>query len=368
MNFKLPKLRDHNGDVTQRWAVYWYVLNQDDKKWVRCVEWISGKIADRKARYLEAEKIIKEVTTQLKSGNYEVKVKSKEKLTDAITQALEFKKKYVSPRTYYSYQNICKKLGKWINKNRPGCDVDEFTNYDANQFIDDLFSKNHYEPKTINSTIGYLHIIFTRIGELYPIGKNPFKIAKIKENEPEINIWNNDYKTQIANHLREYRPELFTVLLLVYHCYLRPDEIRQIQVKDINITRGTIRVSSKKGKSNHVKYPTLSNQLKDILTPFLKLPPGTYLFSNLFKPGNHPISRNRISEEFKKERRKIGIPDDFKLYSFKHTGNSEMIEKNLNIRELQAQNGHSNINITEKYLRRLNDFANQNIVELTNNL
>jgi integrase len=45
-----------------------------------------------------------------------------------------------------------------------------------------------------------------------------------------------------------------------------------------------------------------------------------------------------------------------------------MIEKGINIRELQAQNGHSNIGITEKYLQRLNDFSNEKFKELSNSL
>lgn len=368
MNYKLPKLRDQGGDLSKRWAVYWYILNEKNE-WIRHVEWISTKTQDRKARYLEAEKIIKEVTTQLKEEKFNIEIKSKEKLVTVLQNALEWKKKYVSRRTFQTYDNITQKLIKWINKNMPGITYDKFNSHDANRFIEHIFGQKDYEAKTINCNIGYLHTIYKRIGELYPIGKNPFQIAKLIENEPETSIWNEDLKIKIANHLKENKPELFTILLMVYHCYLRPDEIRQIQVKNINLERGTIKIIAKKGKSNHVKYPTISNQLREILTPLIKsLNPEDYIFSRGLKPGKKPISRNVISMSFKKFREELKIPKEYKLYHFKHTGNSEMLEKGLNIRELQAQNGHSSISITEKYLRKINDFANSKIVNLSSEL
>jgi integrase len=365
MNYTLPTIRDHEGDISKRWAVYWYV---DGK---RKVEWISEKIKSRKARYLEADKIIKEVSEQLKNGTSRIVVTSKIKLSTIIETALQFKKLYISFRTYQSYSNITYKLIDWVKANNYNdLPVEAFTKYHANQFIDSHFlNGKQYEAKTINTTIGYLHTVFERIKNCYPIPENPFLINKLIEKEPDSEIWTDDLKKKISKYLKKNCHELFIILLLVYHCYLRPDEIRKIQVKNINLAKGTIKISSRKGKSTCVKYPTISKQLKKLLAVIIKdLAPDTYIFSKGLKPGKKPISRNIISMRFKAIREKLDIPAEYKLYHFKHTGNSEMIDSGLNVRELQKQNGHSSLSITEKYLKRFNDSANKKIVSLTKEL
>lgn len=364
MNYTLPQLRDQDGDLTKRWAVYWYVDGQ------RKVEWISEKIKDRKSRYLQAQKVIDEVTEQLQKGKKEIFIDSKKSLVNLIDSALKWKKLYVSVRTFQSYESITTKLVSWLKANMPGATLEQFTSFEANQFIEHHFSSGKkYTAKTINCNIGYLYTVFERIGKTNAMPENPFKMEKLLESDPDISIWNEDLKKKISNYLKKKHPDLFTILLLVYHCYLRPDEIRQIQAKNINLSKGTIKVSSKKGKSNCVKYPTISKQLSKILAAKIKdLAPDTYIFSKGLKPGKNPISRNMISMRFKKVREQLDIPAEYKLYHFKHTGNSEMVDKGLNVRDLQKQNGHSSLTITEKYLRRFNDSANKKIVSLTKEL
>lgn len=363
-----PKVRDYDGDLSKRWAVWVNVPAGNTTE--RRIYWISQKFKTKLERYAEADRIINEIQDKVNRGEWaDIKKVSTgyERLENALNSALEFKKNYISNRTYQSYSNLVKRLNKWIRKEGlQNIRVDQFTEFHANAFIQIISSGK--SAKTINSYTGYLASLWERIGKLTPC-KNVFKIDRLPEKQPDIALWDPASLDKITSYLKENDPGMFLVVLLIFHCFMRPNEIRQVQFKDIDLDRGIIKVSGQKSKSRRFKYPTLSRQLIDVFLSMASNYPADYfIISRGFKPGPEPISRNIISERFKKIRRALGIQDVLKLYSFKHTGNTKMIEKGLNIRELQAQNGHHDISITERYLQRLYSNANEKFRDLSDDL
>lgn len=379
--YKLPKLRDYNGDINKRWCVYYSVYIGG--KFVRKVEWISLKY-DRKNRYLEAEKLIKQYTEKLESGdkalfssNYTQNGEERNKETFPISlmidRAFNYKKSYLSERSISSYGTQVKKLKKWLDKKHLlNSSINTFNGIQANLFFEETFLKKgiNLSGQTLNDYVSIYRSLFARIIKISHLEHNPFNFELFKETDPEINIWDEKHTLKLAKYLKENEPQMFVILLFVYHCFLRPNEIRQIQFKDIDLKRGIITVSNKKGKGVLVKHPTLSNQLVEILTEIKEkgYPETYYLFSKWLLPGTYQISRNVISARFLKIRRKLNIPEQFKLYNFKHTGNSEFAESGLDIRAQQWQNGHTSPLITEKYIKRLNFSANENIKKLQKRL
>ena len=362
------KIRDYNGDLNKRWAVWVNIPAEHGSE--RMVFWISSKFKTKLERYSEADRIIAELKDKARKGQLNTQAKPSPgtiTVRQAVYQSLEFKKNYVSPRTYQSYSNIVERLMKYARKHGlENIRIDQFTKYHAQGFVQEI-AKDH-KAKTINSYVGYLAAIWERIGKLTPC-ENVFYMDRLPEADPEIDFWDPQSLDKMTDYLKKNNQGLFLVVLMVFHCFMRPNEIRQIQFKDIDLAKGIIRIQGVKSKNRRFKYPTMSRQLIEMLAPIYKKYPGEYyLISKDFKPGSGPLSRNIISEEFKKIRRKLGIPDTLKLYSFKHTGNSTMIERGVNIRELQAQNGHHDISITEKYLRRIYNNANEKFRDLAQDL
>ncbi|NOU19422.1 MAG: site-specific integrase [Bacteroidales bacterium] len=368
LKYKEPHLRDYKGDVTKRWAVYWYIFDTKNERWIRQVKWISINLNPRE-RYTEAERLISEIKKDLKRGFTGDAKKNIPRIEEAIDMAIAFKSNYLSSRTSQSYTNIAAKFKKWAKKNCPVMKVTDFTKYDANRFLNELFIKKKFAAKTINCYTQYLQAIFNYIGELHKLDENPFKKKKLKEAVPEITVWDDGSKKKLADYTRVNEPELFIIILLVYHCFIRPNEIRLLKIKDIDLDKGIVRINASTSKTNIFKSPTLSNQLIELLQPIASsYNKNLYLFSDELRPGPKPISRNIISMRFKHIREKLGISKELKLYSFKHTGNSELIDLGINIRELQLQNGHTSIAMTERYIYRLNSGANLNIKMNVKNL
>jgi len=345
------KIRDYQGEIKKRWCVYWF----EDRK--RKVIWISIKL-DRAGRYVQAHKIKTEVESKL-NGTF---VTNDTPIIDALNEILTFFERDVSLRTLQSYQAEVHKLIDWLKQKKlHRLKISEFNENMAKKFYNEVYFIQKISNKTINSYVGYLKTIFNRISKQYVRIENPFVwFHKMHEDEPQIVVWDEQNKQRLSTYLKQLDSPLRLAVLFIYHCFIRPNEARQLQFKDIDLKRGIVRVKSTIAKNNRVRYPTMSEQIIEILTPMVAMfPADFYIFSKKLQPGFFPVSRNIISNYFRKVRIDAGIPNYLNMYAFKHTGNTEMLEKGATLEDLMLQNGHHDFAITRKYIKRLYSKANQ---------
>jgi integrase len=139
-----------------------------------------------------------------------------------------------------------------------------------------------------------------------------------------------------------------------YYCFLRPGkELRFLKIKDIDFTRGTINVDKIRSKTNLERFPTIPlvflNELREIK---LHLYPKEYfVIGKNGQPGPMPISKNTLRNRFRYFREKLNMPESYKFYSWKHTGNGMASDAGITTKDLQEQNGHTSLLTTEKYMR-----------------
>lgn len=77
--------------------------------------------------------------------------------------------------------------------------------------------------------------------------------------------------------------------------------------------------------------------------------PDMYIFSKGGKPGYNRVGKNYFSRAFSKFREAFKIPIDYKLYGFKHTGNSKLASIGVNAQLQQKHNGHASLEYTQRY-------------------
>ena len=152
-------------------------------------------------------------------------------------------------------------------------------------------------------------------------------------------------------------------VLLVYYCFLRPgQEVRLLKGKYFNFSGGVIRVPAEIVKVNRAKTVTMPDHLIEVLRKYGvdKADPDLYLFGRHGTFGIKPISVNMLTWRFNKYRDALGLSKGIHLYSAKHTGNNAMIQF-ANITEVMNQNGHTNLNTTQRYLCKKIGLFNVNI-------
>lgn len=364
--FTKPELKDYKGDTSKRWRVEWYEDTRPVTKKVsnlRKHKWLSEKFITREDRYREAERLKKEISDKL-SNNKDTG--NKVYFINELQRALNYKLSVLSSKN--SKNNFIYRandLKDWLIKNKlEKIEVQDFTKYHASIFIEDTYLSRNLENKTVNGYISYIRPLINYILKTNDLNKDPFSFfEKLRVKETEITLWQNDIRKQLSDYLQLKYPEVYLCVLLTFHCFLRESELLQLKITDIDIDKKVIKIPAIGRKSNKIKYPTISKQLYELLLNIYvkNKDKNQYLFSSHMQPGKKRMCKGYISSIFRKIRKELNIPENYKLYSFKHTGNSLMLEKGLTVRELQLQNGHSETRTTEIYIRRLHIESNDEI-------
>ncbi|OGF64386.1 MAG: hypothetical protein A2Y62_00830 [Candidatus Fischerbacteria bacterium RBG_13_37_8] len=142
-------------------------------------------------------------------------------------------------------------------------------------------------------------------------------------------------------------PKHRTLLMTTYAGGLRVSEVVNLQVKDIDSQRMTIRV--KQGKGRKDRYTILSRKLLVQLRDYWKIQrPPVYLF-----PGtklNEPLCRQSALLIYHKAKSKAGITKEGGIHSLRHAFATHMLEAGVDLRTIQLMMGHSSIRSTMRYL------------------
>jgi len=135
---------------------------------------------------------------------------------------------------------------------------------------------------------------------------------------------------------------------LGYGAGLRMNEIRFIDVGNIDSKRGVLRVFGKGGKE---RFTLLSPRLVDILRDYWRIvrPGGPYLFPSTGSDG--VICRTTLQQGFRKSAAKAGIRREVTLHSLRHSFATHLFEAGTDSRIIQALLGHSSPRTTARYLK-----------------
>jgi integrase/recombinase XerD len=147
------------------------------------------------------------------------------------------------------------------------------------------------------------------------------------------------------------------MLSLGYGCGLRAGEIVRLRAGDIDSAQMIIRILQSKGrKDRHVMLPP---ELLQPLRQWWKARPTRFdaevpvrerwLFPGRRK-GQH-ITYRQLSRIFHEAAAAAGITKRVSLHSLRHSFATDLLEKGLDIRYIQALLGHSKLDTTSRYTR-----------------
>jgi integrase len=150
-------------------------------------------------------------------------------------------------------------------------------------------------------------------------------------------------------------PELWLAVQIEYYCALRPGhEIREMKIKDIDFTAGTIRVDRSRAKNRRERIVTMPRQLLDQFRSIYRLHEYNrelYVFGKGSRPGPVTIGKNKLNYKFNKIRKKLNMPREYKFYSWKHTVAIEADECNIPFKDISLHLGHSGMRTTDIYFK-----------------
>jgi integrase/recombinase XerD len=147
------------------------------------------------------------------------------------------------------------------------------------------------------------------------------------------------------------------LLSLGYGCGLRAGEVVRLKVKHIDRAQNIIRIEQSKGRKD--RNVMLSPEMLGLLREWWKarptrwdagVPPEERLLFPGRKPGK-PMTTRQLSRLFHATADAAGIKKKVTLHALRHSFATHLLERDTDIRKIQALLGHDKLDTTARYTR-----------------
>ena len=368
--YKKAVLKDRLGDLSKRWYIEYSAFDVQANKLLKKYEYEVNKFETDKERRLFAAMRCQQLNDLLAKGYHFDSSKEEvpgkfPKVADAYQKALDIKSIELSLATINSYNSSLSRFREWIeNSKYSRLNINQLDEKHCYEFIDTLAVAG-LNPRTINSGyIDYLKAFHnTYMKRNKEVKKNPWiGITKKKEVGTTRNIaFNRMEVEQLKSLISTVDSELWVFIQFMYYLFMRPNEIRQLQVYNIQISRGLVFIDALKAKNKKDAYVTIPPVFLPTLKEVIK---GKRSMEFIFT-GNQagkPISKNIMYERHKIYLERLDIRSGHSLYPWKHTGVIMAYTAGVDIKSLQRQLRHHSLEETDTYLRNLGLVQNTDIL------
>lgn len=376
----LPKLNDAGGDLSKKWFVYFSVCDPRNDKMQRFKEYdgLSGR--DETTRREAAIEKIKTLTQKLKNGwtpfiddgeaIYEDQLQyrtiadiyGKQRVANTTFRLyaskyigdLKKKSKNIEEKTIATYASKLRIFAEWLVAKHGEIDISMLDNKIVLQFFYYLVDDKKLASGTVNDYRQIISAVFDYAKNNGNIAENPvynIPAGTEKDFAPRPIL---EFDIEIfRNFITERDKQLWMAIEFETYCFLRPGkELRLLKIKDIDFARGLINVDRFRAKTNRERFATTPKHFLLKLRNEYKLQGYAgdfYVFGENGEPGKNCLGKNNLKNRFNRFRKELNMPETYKFYSWKHTGNSLALDNDISMYALRNQNGHSSVQITEIY-------------------
>jgi site-specific recombinase XerD len=240
--------------------------------------------------------------------------------------------------TILIYKSILKKFASYCVKNNinPKEDAISFLHY----LIKEGFSIS-YQNQAINAIKYYWETILNKDRQFIKIDR-PKRERKLPE------VLSLHEVSRIIDTCKNFKHLM--IIKTIYACGLRISELVNLEIKDINGKRNTIKIKLGKNKKDRV-LPIPEELLKELRSYFFVYKPTKYLFegkgSTFINPKKY--SASSIQVFVKKISKKAGILRTITPHTLRHSYATHLYEYGVNLRSIQVLLGHESSKTTEIY-------------------
>jgi integrase len=278
-----------------------------------------------------------------------------------------FSSGYFRDETYTGYKSYLKILREYIATQKPIFYVYQFDKRFCVDFLDYIFIERNNVAQTRNNYLNFLRVLSGFLVEkgflnskptdgIRPISKRLFQ--KERTTIPTKTI------EKIAEYCVEHDKHFLLACYLLYYCFVRPVEMTRLKVEDFNVAESTLTLSADISKNKTTQVVTLPKKVLEYAVSLgvLSAPMSYYIFGEDLKPGSAQIDTKLFRDHWAKVRRKLKLKSEWKFYSLKDSGITELLDKNVSTLAVRDQARHSSLAITDVYTRKRST-ANAEIME-----
>lgn len=357
ITYTLPKLH-----TKKSWYIDFRCYDPVDQEMKRKKFSLDGitKVSERKKR---AAEIMVNLTNRLRSGwnpwaettnsrqytkfcdVHEIYVKYLLKLCSAKT---------IKDSTYTDYMKRIKMLVAY-NENRafPIIYMYQFDRSYISEFLDYILLDRDSSARTRNNYRIWLSSFSTWLVEKQYIESNPVeKIKSLAEEQKKRTALSPTDLKRLKDHLENTNKHYLLVCRMEYYTFIRPEELSNIKLCDINLKEQKVFIGSTISKNRKDGMVGLNDELIKLMIDLntFNYDTNCYLFGNDFRPSSKKINPRIFRTYFNKVRTALKFSDSYQFYSLKDSGIRDLANaEGIVIARDQAR--HSDISTTNKYLR-----------------
>lgn len=281
---------------------------------------------------------------------------------------------YYRKETYNGYKSYLKILREYAQKIKPIHYVYQFDRTYCVEFLDHVFIKRDNGAQTRNNYLQFLRLFSGFMVEkgyaksrpsdgISPISKRLYKKGRTVIPAEKV--------AKITEYCMEHDKHFLLACYLLYYCFIRPVEMTRLKIGDINLKAGTITIPAECSKNKKRQSVTVP---KKVLKYILELgifsePIQYYIFSDGLRPGRNEIDPKIFRDHWGKLRKPLGLRKEWKFYSLKDTGITEMLKSHkVQTIEVRDQARHSSLSITDIYTDHSEQQMNPDIFNIEGSL
>ena len=257
--------------------------------------------------------------------------------------------------TVVSYISYLKIFREWIEQKGEVVYLFQLDHLVVSQFLDYVYIERNNSFVTRNNYLGWLRSFSTYLLERGYLQTDPcarFSNIRIKGYAKERTVIPDGVMIQIREYLQRHNRHYLLACYLTHYMCIRPKELSRMRVGDINIGACTITLMGDQTKNHDSVTITMPQKVARLMIDLdiFSAHGGDYLFSDGFMPGTNQHSEKHFRDYWMKHLRKdLRFPAQYKYYSLKDTGITNMLRNGMDPISVRDQARHSSLVITNTY-------------------
>lgn len=374
----LPVVRHYHGDLQKKWHIEFYFLNPGTGKLDRLKKYEGiNHHQTRETRLAAANRLCEQYAIKLKEGwspfdnarilytNQTIYERDQWKgrqmqidysIEYFLNAVIDKRTAGLRKKSKQTYLSKLRTFLQWLQEHRlQNMHISSFTADHARRFLKHLLKTRCHS--THNYYIDLMRSFWSDIMQHNKnlLTANPWQgLAKLRHNVKKRTPFRSHQVEAIKKHLTAHDPYMWFICQVIYYTYIRPcQELTNVRVKDVDLDSKVIRLQadySKNRKTQPVRLPEpICTQL--VALDIYKYPEDYYLFGTA-GPSRKKAGRDHFSKRFKKTLNALNIKG-YSIYCWKDTGNRNAVLAGISIKEIQMQNRHHSLEVTDRYLQSL---------------
>ncbi|MHA1730105.1 MAG: site-specific tyrosine recombinase/integron integrase [Promethearchaeota archaeon] len=262
--------------------------------------------------------------------------------------------------TIKAYKYDLSLFEKSINKRNKEFKISNLNQIHIRHFLRSLKEKS-YTKTAIARKIACLRSFFNFLEQSEYITKNPMRkinSPRIKREEQLPKFLTIKEMVNLLDFLKNgneipylIRKRAYIIIRLLYSSMARVSEITKAKIRDVNFTKGIMRL---RGKGNKERIIPIDQGTLKVLKESLS---NRIVYNGqdplLINKSGKRLSVRTIQKDIQIIKEKLGLSKDRKLtpHIFRHTGATHLRQAGMDISELQDILGHSSPNTTRIYAK-----------------